>query len=98
MIIKTDTLSNTLETYPELKDVFETNGFKGLDNKSILKQLGEMTLETVLKNRQIDVSIFVNMLNEQITDKVTDVTLMTNVSVEGAINIIGLLPCPVRLP
>jgi len=98
MIIKTDTLSNTLETYPELKDVFETNGFKGLDNKSILKQIGTVSLESVLQNKRLNVEGFIDMLNEHIKEDLTDITLVESKHKENAIDIIGLLPCPVRIP
>ena len=98
MITKENTIIEIIEAHPSLKDVFSTNGFKGLDNDMILKQLGKLPLGALLKNKGIGVDIFVDMLNEHIKVDVTDVTLMDNVSKEGNINIIGLLPCPVRIP
>ena len=38
------------------------------------------------------------MLNETIKDDTIDITLVESVHKEDAINIIGLLPCPVRIP
>ncbi len=98
MITKSETIANILNKYPELMDVFLANGFKGLDNPMILKQIGKLPLETVLKNKGIGVEPFLNLINEQITIEETDVTLMDNKTKEGNINIIGLLPCPVRIP
>ena len=98
MIVRTDTLEKVLESHPQLKDVFETQGFKGLDNKLILKQIGSFALETLCKNKSLNVELFVEMLNEHVNAKETDVTLMDNVKKENAIEVIGLLPCPVRIP
>lgn len=98
MIQKTDTITNILHKYPDMLDVFLANGFKGLDNQMILKQLGKLPLEAVLKNKGIGVEPFINLLNEHINKEETDVTLKENNNTEGDINIIGLLPCPVRIP
>lgn len=98
MIQKSHLLNDVLVKYPQLKEVFETKGFKGLDNKLILKQIGGLTIETLCKNKSLNVDLFIEMLNEHITEKETDVTLMENVKKENAIDVIGLLPCPVRIP
>ncbi len=98
MITTKSTLSEILDKYPELQSVFENNGFKGLDNKLILRQIGGLPLDDVLRNKQINVGLFIDMLNEHLKDDTIDVTLMTSKHKEDAINIIGLLPCPVRIP
>ena len=98
MILKTQSIIEVLDVYPDLKDVFLSNGFKGLDNEMILKQLGKLPLEVVLKNKGIGIDPFIMMLNEHVITDTTDITLMENVKKEGNINIIGLLPCPVRIP
>lgn len=98
MILKTQSIIEVLDVYPDLKDVFLSNGFKGLDNEMILKQLGKLPLEVVLKNKGIGIDPFIMMLNEHVITDTTDITLMENVRKEGNINIIGLLPCPVRIP
>lgn len=98
MIKSTETISQILAKHDELKEVFYNHGFKGLDNKLVLKQIGSIPLLEVLKNREINVETFVDMLNETIKDDTIDITLVESVHKEGAINIIGLLPCPVRIP
>ncbi len=98
MITTKSTLSEVLSKYPKLKNVFENNGFKGLDNKLILKQIGSIQLDDLLRNKQINVGLFIDMLNEYLKEDLVDVTLMDNIHKEDAINIIGLLPCPVRIP
>ncbi len=69
-----------------------------MDNKLVLKQIGSIPLSEVLKNREINVSTFIDMLNEIVKDDTIDITLVESVHKEDAINIIGLLPCPVRIP
>jgi len=98
MITSNDTITQILERYSQLKEVFYNHGFKGLDNKLVLKQLGSMPLSEVLKNKEINVNVFIDMLNETIKDDTIDITLVESVYKEDAINIIGLLPCPVRIP
>lgn len=98
MITKSQSLQEILVAHPDLKDVFEVNGFKGLDNAMIVKQLSKLSIENVLKNKGIGVDIFIDMLNEHVNSKDIDVTLMEQSTDEKSINIIGLLPCPVRIP
>lgn len=98
MITKSQTIEEILSLYPDLKDIFQVNGFKGLDNELIVKQLSKMSLEVVLNNKGIGVDIFVDMLNEHIKEEDIDVTLKQQTDSEKSINIIGLLPCPVRIP
>lgn len=97
MILKTHSIDEILHQYPALKEVFETNGFKGLDNALIRKQIGSLPIEDVLKNKQLNVDVFLDMLNEHIEVELVDVTLMEQQQ-DGVIDIIGLLPCPVRIP
>jgi len=98
MVTKTQSLQEILTKYPNLKDVFEVNGFKGLNNESIIKQLGKSTVEELLKNKGLGVDLFINMLNEHINSEEIDITLVEQSNSEKSIRIIGLLPCPVRIP
>ncbi len=98
MITSKDTVGSILHKHPQLQSVFEKNGFKGLDNKLILKQLGVLTLGDILRNKQINVGLFIDMLNDHLKEETIDITLMDNKYKKDAINIIGLLPCPVRIP
>lgn len=98
MISSNESIIQILGKYSELKEVFYNHGFKGLDNKLVLKQIGSIPLSEVLKNREINVETFVDMLNETVKDDTIDITLVESVHKEDAINIIGLLPCPVRIP
>lgn len=98
MITNISTINEILEKYPILIGVFKSNGFKGLDNKMILKQIGDLPLESVLKNRKLNVELFLEMLNDHLEEETMDVTLMDGNKNDTSINVIGLLPCPVRIP
>ena len=76
MVTKNMNLKEVLDTYPDLIDTFAVNGFKGLDNEMILKQLSKLTLEQICKNKGIGVDPFLTLLNEQLEEEFTDVTLM----------------------
>lgn len=97
MIKKTMTVIETLEIHESLIDVYENHGFKGLDNKYILKQVGQKTVEELLQSRNKNVDVFIDLLNEAIENQNVDVTLMENEH-KGSIEVVGLLPCPVRIP
>ena len=98
LITKELTVNDVLAKHKELIHVFEAKGFKGLDNEMVLKQVGKFTLEQLLKNKQMNVDVFVDLLNETLEANQTDITLQEREYVEGKTNIIGLLPCPVRVP
>ncbi len=98
MITTKSTLTDILTKYPNLQSVFENNGFKGLNNELVLKQIGDIPLDDLLRNKQINVGLFIEMLNEHLKEETVDVTLLDKTEKAGAINIIGLLPCPVRIP
>lgn len=99
MINKQMTVNEILNNYPELIYVFENKGIKGLNNNAVLKQVGKLPLETILKTKRINVDVFVDLLNETLeNNKSEDITLVEKNKVEGRTSIVGLLPCPVRLP
>lgn len=98
MIITKDmTINQVLEVDSTLLDIFNNQGFKGLDNPHVLKQLGSKTLESLLSSKNKNVDLFIDLLHEALETTNIDVTLNTS-SVESDIKILGLLPCPVRLP
>lgn len=99
MITKEMTVSEILRRYPELIYIFENKGIKGLDNKAVLKQVGNLPLENILKTKKVNVDVFVDLLNETLEiNKSEDITLVEKNKVEGRVNVLGLLPCPVRVP
>ena len=97
MINKTNTVNEVLGMNKAFKDVFSNNGFVGLDNPHILKQIGNQTLEQLLTSKGKNVEVFISLLEETAAETVVDVTLTSGVK-EAETKILGLLPCPVRIP
>ncbi len=103
---KNTTLQEITEKYPETIPVFASNGFPQMkDDEQRAKFAGSITLETALTLKQIDMDTFVKLIVEAIEhdDSSIDVTLAKsgkrNKDGEAdALNVVGLLPCPVRIP
>lgn len=99
MINKSLTIKEIIETYPETVDVFSSKGLRGLDNKLILNKVGKYTLEEILDKKGIDVDAFITLLKDATQDLTSaDVTLKDMSNSESKVKVIGLLPCPVRIP
>jgi len=97
------TLLEIVEKYPEAIPVFTSNGFSQMDDpEQRVKFAGSISLKMALMLKQLDLRIFSNLLIEAIEQKDTniDATLAATIKVDDAeaLNIVGLLPCPVRIP
>lgn len=97
MISKDLTIKELIKMNKAFIDVFANHGFKGLDNKLVLSQIGDYKLEAILKQKGKNVDIFIELLEEVQKDQVVDITLEESNN-KGNINVLGLLPCPVRIP
>ncbi|MCK5841444.1 MAG: ABC transporter substrate-binding protein [Candidatus Sabulitectum sp.] len=100
---KNTTLWDITEQYPETVPVFASNGFPQMEHEKQRKKFaGSITLETALMLKQIDMDTFSKLLVEAIErdDAAIDVTLATSTKSRNsdALNVVGLLPCPVRIP
>lgn len=100
---KNTTLWDITEEYPETVPVFASNGFPQMKHeKQREKFAGSITLETALMLKQIDMDTFSKLLVEAIErdDAAIDVSLATSAKSRNsdALNVVGLLPCPVRIP
>ncbi|OQY32596.1 MAG: iron ABC transporter substrate-binding protein [Spirochaetaceae bacterium 4572_59] len=99
-----DTLLKIVEDYPETVAVFVSNGFSQMsDKEKRAKFASTISLQNALLLKQLDLKIFSKLLNEAIDQKKgkgVDATLVeAQKQEEGDIlNVVGLLPCPVRLP
>ncbi len=98
--MKNMTLYDILTKYPELKDYFILNGFKHADNEEILNIMGKrVTLEAFIATKKLNKEIFLRDINEIINGKSEDITLVEAKKNKNAdLNIIGILPCPVKVP
>ena len=97
------TLLEIVEKYPETVPVFTSNGFSQMGDAEKRQKFGKtINLKMALMLKQIDVKTFSNLLVEAIESKNNniDATLTDSVKSDDAeaLNVVGLLPCPVRIP
>ena len=99
-----DTLLKIVEDYPETVPVFVSNGFSQMNDKAKREKFGgTITLAGALLLKQLDLGIFTGLLNEAIEQKKGNGADATLVEAERqgegeTLEVVGLLPCPVRLP
>lgn len=94
------TILEICEKYPESVEFLESKGFNNLSNESMKKMLGRLSLKNALLTKKINVETFVEMLNEYIEQnrESADITIKKNEVVDEEITVMGLLPCPIRIP
>lgn len=100
--LATDTLYSITDRYPETIAVFSSNGFPQMEDAVQREQFGKMiSLDAALKMKNLNPETFMALLNEVIVTERTssDATLAkAEEKDENGLNVVGLLPCPVRLP
>ena len=102
-----NTLFDITEKYPETIEVFVSRGFPQMADKEKRNNFGKtINLKTALMLKGINSESFLNLLRETVAgaENSGDVTLqsgpfLTKTELNGkTLNIMGLLPCPVRIP
>ena len=98
-----DTLYSIVEKYPQTIPVFTSNGFSQMGDEEKRKQFAKsISLKMALMLKALDLKIFSNLLIEAIEaeDKNADATLAADKHSDSkdALDVVGLLPCPVRIP
>ncbi|MBF9018121.1 MULTISPECIES: ABC transporter substrate-binding protein [unclassified Oceanispirochaeta] len=98
-----DTLYKIIEDYPETIPVFASNGFPQMNDKDKREKFAKtISLDTALMLKNLDLKIFSNLLQEAIEQNRNGVDATLNDADikddEDSLNVVGLLPCPVRLP
>jgi len=99
MIRKEMKIYEIVEKYPGTLNVFISNGFRQFKDRKTLETVGKhLKLETALRMKGMDVENFIKLLEEAVRNPLeeADVTLKENR--EGEVEVVGLLPCPVRIP
>ncbi|PIE56922.1 MAG: spermidine/putrescine ABC transporter substrate-binding protein [Desulfobulbus propionicus] len=98
----TDTLYSITDRYPETIAVFASNGFPQMKDAAQRETFGKMiTFEAALRMKDRHPQTFMQLLNEVISTERdgADATLTQSTQTdEHPLNVVGLLPCPVRLP
>jgi len=103
------TLFEITETYPETIEVFASNGFSKMSDPEQRKILGKnITLKTAMTIKSWDLDDYMTLLKHQITEtrEGSDITLTGQSGTTGdatnekteKLSVMGLLPCPVRIP
>ena len=99
---KTDTLLSITERYPETLPVFINNGFPQMEDVKQRESFGKMiTLDMALQLKNRNADTFIDLLNEVVDAErnTADATLARPDEKDGdGLNVVGLLPCPVRIP
>lgn len=103
MIDRNATLFAITESFPETIPVFVSNGFPHMADPVKREALGKsITLSTALLLKQLNEDSFAALLEEAIRREAdtTDLTLAAGgkQSESAGPRVVGLLPCPVRLP
>ncbi len=98
-----DTLKTIVDTYPETIPVFVSNGFPQMDDPEKRDGFADkITLKTALMLKQQNIETFAKLLRDRIDTQrnEVDATLAERVKHTDAeaLNVVGLLPCPVRIP
>ena len=98
----TDTLFSITEKYPETISVFGSNGFPQMEDEKQRESFGKLiSFETALQLKAKNPDTFIDLLEEVIDAERngTDATLGAKAVIdEDGLNVVGLLPCPVRIP
>ena len=95
-----DRIETILNKYPETIDFFVNKGFENLKTEDGKKLLGKLNLDIVLKTKSIGIEGFSDMLNVfiELSRNSADLTLNEKTKRTNGVKVIGLLPCPVRVP
>jgi ABC-type Fe3+ transport system substrate-binding protein len=89
-----DTLYDITMKHEEAIEVLISLGFENLKDENMRKSFGKsITLEAALRLKKIEVETF----QKQLVDKLKD-TKEKNESLQQSIKIVGILPCPVKVP
>ncbi len=99
---ETDTIFTITKKYSETMPVFLSNGFPQMEDKNKLKTLGNtISLKEALLLKGKSYETYEELLVSAIEaeNESEDISLLSNTEFdENSINIMGALPCPVRIP
>ncbi|OJF75638.1 MAG: iron ABC transporter substrate-binding protein [Treponema sp. CETP13] len=100
---KDTTLWDITEKYPQTISVFTSNGFQNMEDPAQREKFAKsISLQNALMLKQINYDSFAKFLVDAIESKQNnaDISLSNTAtnSYSKALNVVGLLPCPVRIP
>ncbi|MGX9416908.1 ABC transporter substrate-binding protein [Vibrio sp. WJH972] len=103
MIDKQSTLFEITDRYPETIAVFVSNGFPQMNDQAMRTSMGKsISLANAVMMKKMDLDAFTGLLEEAISSNSneSDVTLMenkTSAADASSLNVVGILPCPIRI-
>lgn len=89
-----------LNRYPETVEFFVNKGFDKLTNEKDRDVIGKLSLNLILKTKGISIEGFSQMLDDfiELARNSADITLNQKTKRTKGVKVVGLLPCPVRVP
>lgn len=89
-----------LNRYPETVEFFVNKGFDKLKNEKDRDVIGKLSLNLILKTKGISIEGFSQMLDDfiELARNSADITLNQKTKRTMGVKVVGLLPCPVRVP
>ena len=98
LINKNMTLGEITTKYPDTKTLFKSKNITGFEDPGKANILNKLTLEMLSKSKKINLEILTDLLNSFVEKNETDITTEEREHIKDAVNVIGLLPCPIRIP
>jgi len=95
------TIQDIVKKYPETLDVFSNNGFEAFADEEVINELGAiLKLKTALRAKKIGAEVFLNLLDEKITDAANTNNLLTSMvdNNSGKFNFVAQIPCGLKVP
>jgi ABC-type Fe3+ transport system substrate-binding protein len=94
-----DTLFDITEKYKIAIDLLQSIGFDNMNDEKQRKTMGKaITLETALNMKKINIDTFIEQLVDLIENNSNEVLDKKSAGENADINIVGILPCPIRVP
>ena len=89
-----------LNRYPETVEFFVNKGFDKLKNEKDRDVIGKLSLNLILKTKGISIEGFSQILDDfiELARNSADITLNQKTKRTKGVKVVGLLPCPVRVP
>ncbi|MGD9504318.1 MAG: ABC transporter substrate-binding protein [Syntrophobacteraceae bacterium] len=93
-------ITDLLEMHPETEEVFEAHGLGGLVTEEARRVLGPfLTVETALRSRKIAPENFLGLLRGRAhEEKTLDAPGLEAARTRGAIRLLALMPCGLKVP
>ena len=91
-------IKEIIKKFPETKAVFESQGIQSLDDEKVLNLLSSYPLSHIIELKKLDGVVFLARLEESIQSRQENSDISIRKEEENTLSLLGLLPCPVRIP